>query len=164
MKYPIDVSSRVSRELSTLLDRLANDPDRDGVPTLEEARIVVARRVGEADRRDESLHPQLGASMLEEIDGLIAEFGGEAPARDFVATKASEPLSRLIEAAAGAPGVRGRATLGTVRDAMTAGLVETLVGDGAIEPDQDQTLVDEIDGLIERYGRTASAEEFVRYE
>lgn len=162
MKYPIDVSSRVSRELSTVLDRLANDPDREGVPTLADARAIVARRVGDAGRRDEAMHPQLSASMLDEIDGLIAEFGGEAPAADFVASKASEPLSRIIEAAAGR--VRGRTTLGAVREAMAAGLIEDLVGDGAIEPDQDQTLVAEIDGLIERHGRDALAEDFVRYE
>lgn len=164
MKFPIDVASRVSRELSTTLDRIAGNPDREGVPTLDDARAIVAMRAGEADRRDETMHPQLSASMLDEIDGLIAEFGGEAPVADFVASTASEPLSRLIEAAAGEPPARRRSTLGSVRDAMAAGLTERLVGDGDIEPDEDQTLLAEIDGLIDRYGRDAAAETFVRYE
>ena len=55
-------------------------------------------------------------------------------------------------------------TLGMVRDAMTSGLIARLAGDGVIEPDQDQTLIGEIDVLIERHGRDAVAEEYMRFE
>ena len=55
-------------------------------------------------------------------------------------------------------------TLGWVRDAMTGGLIARLVGDGTIDPDEDQTLLAEIDALIERYGDDVIAEDFVRFE
>jgi hypothetical protein len=47
---------------------------------------------------------------------------------------------------------------------MANGLMARLVGDGTIEPDQDQTLIAEIDGLVERHGPDAVAEDFVRFE
>jgi len=164
MKLPIDVASRVSRELSTLIERLATDPDREEPPTLADVRTVVSRRVGAAGRREESMHPQQSASMLDEVDDLIAEFGAEAAAVDFVAAKASEPLSRIIEVAIGDAPPRRKSTLATVRDAMAGGLIARLVGDGIIEADEDQTLLAEIDALIERHGPDAVAEEFVRFE
>ena len=93
---------------------------------------------------------------------MIDEFGGDVPAIDFVAAKASESLSRIIEVAMENPLVRRRATLEGVRDAMADGA--RLAGDGFIEPDEDQTLQGEIDGLIERYGGHTLAEDFIRFE
>ena len=118
MKPPIDVASKVSPELSTLIERLVTDPDREEPPTLADVRAVVLRRVGPAGRREESMHPQQSASTLDEVDDLIAEFGAEAAAIDFVAAKASEPLSRIIEVAIGDAPPRRKSTLATVRDAI----------------------------------------------
>jgi len=42
--------------------------------------------------------------------------------------------------------------------------IETLVGLGALDPDVDDILLGEIDNLIQRYGATAAAENFVRFE
>ena len=36
--------------------------------------------------------------------------------------------------------------------------------DGTIEPDEEQSLLAEIDALIDHYGADAVAEEFVRFE
>jgi hypothetical protein len=55
-------------------------------------------------------------------------------------------------------------TPGAVRKAMVSGLTARLMGDGGIEPDQDDTLPAEIDELIRRYGADAVAEHFVRFE
>lgn len=164
MKMPIDVATMVSRDLSTMIERVADDPDREEVATLADVRDWLRRRTASAEIRDEFLHPQLCDSMLAELDLLIDDYGGEAPAADFVASKASEPMSRIIEVAMEDPAVNRKPTLGGVRDAMANGLVARLVGDGILEPDEDQTLMDEIEGLIERYGADALAEEFVRFE
>jgi len=65
--------------------------------------------------------------------------------------------------AQGTPG--RRATLGSVRDAMVGGLTARLVGDGAIETDEDNgMLLAEIEVLIARFGKDALAEFFVRFE
>lgn len=38
------------------------------------------------------------------------------------------------------------------------------MGDGPLEDDEDDTLLPEIESLIERFGADMSAEEFLRYE
>ncbi|MGZ5137398.1 MAG: hypothetical protein ACXWCX_06320 [Burkholderiales bacterium] len=99
-----------------------------------------------------------------ELDDLIDEYGEDMLAVNFVAAKASEALSRTIEAAANDPALPDEPTLGAVREAILHGLTAKLVGDGVIEPDEDQTLLGELDGLIERYGQDAIAETFIRLE
>ena len=88
MKPPIDIATRVSRELSALVERLTVDADRDEPPTLADVRRAARRWAHTAGRLGERLHPQLSASMLDEIDNLIDEFGPEAPAVDFVTARA----------------------------------------------------------------------------
>jgi hypothetical protein len=164
MKLSIDVATRVSRELGTVIETMVDDPEREEPPTLEDVRHVVCQMTDVADRWDEAMHPQERTSVLREIDDLVDEFGGEASAVDFLAVKASEELSRIIEVAMENPLVRHEPTLGAVHDAMANGLMARLVGDGTIEPDQDQTLIAEIDGLVQRYGADAVAEDFIRFE
>ncbi len=164
MKPTTDAASRVSRKLSLLMEEMVGDPDREEPPTLEEIRALVRRRSSPAERRDEARHPQQSATMLAEIEDLVDEFGGEALAIDFVAAKASEELSRVIEIAIEQSRLKHEPTLGMVREAMAGGLTARLLGDGTLEPDQDQTLFAEIDVLIERHGSDAIAEEFVRFE
>jgi len=164
MKLSIDVATRVSRELGTVIETMVDDPEREEPPTLDDVRNVVCQMTDAADRWDEAMHPQERTSVLREIDDLVDEFGGEASAVDFLAVKASEELSRIIEVAMENPLVRHEPTLGAVHDAMASGLMARLVGDGTIEPDQDQTLIAEIDGLVQRYGADAVAEDFIRFE
>ncbi|MGE5169336.1 MAG: hypothetical protein ACM3JC_03075 [Rudaea sp.] len=164
MKAPIDIATRVSPQLSAAIEKLVNDPDREEPPTLYDVQSAVRRHTSDAERHDLLFRPQERASMLAEVDGLVDEFGPEAPAIDFVSAKASEELSRVIERVVEIAKLSHRPTLAGVRDAMTGGLVAQLIGDGAIEPDDDQALQAEIDVLIERHGEDALAEEFVRFE
>ena len=110
------------------------------------------------------MHPQERESALIELDDLIDEYGGDMLAVSFVLAKASEDLSRVIEAASNDPALPDQPTLGAVREAMLQGLTARLAGDGVIEADEDQTLLAEIDALIERHGNDAIAETFTRFE
>jgi len=47
---------------------------------------------------------------------------------------------------------------------MLSGLTSTLVGRGMIDPDEDDTLLGEIDDLIDLHGEDALAEEFLGQE
>jgi hypothetical protein len=47
---------------------------------------------------------------------------------------------------------------------MVEGLTARLAGDGTIDPDEDATLLAEIDVLIRRHGPDAVAEGFIRFE
>lgn len=162
MRQPIDIASTVSEDLSQILESAVNDPDADEPPSLGSVRSLIAKRTAGEPFEADRLHFDQNRSLLEEIDDLIGQFGDEAPAIDFVSVKASEDLTRIIEAVmdtgASPP------TLGVVRDAMQRGLVARLAGDGVIEPDADETLFAEIEALIGRYGKDAAAEEFLRYE
>jgi len=62
------------------------------------------------------------------------------------------------------PDTPQRLTLGAVREALTGGIAARLVGEGAIDPDEDQTPLAELDNPIARFGPAALAEEFMRYE
>ncbi len=163
IRLPIDVSTRVSAELSAIIEKLVNDPDREDPPTLEEVREVVDEEyAGLAEV--EALHPQERVSVLAELDALIEEFGGEVLAGDFVVAKASEGLSRIIETVMGDSGLRRRPTLGAVRESMMGGLTARLAGDGTLDPDEEGSLLAEIEGLIDHFGGDTLAEEFVRFE
>ncbi|MCL4470031.1 MAG: hypothetical protein ACYC05_11900 [Sulfuricella sp.] len=162
MRPLIDIASRVSEELSQILESAVNDPDIDESPTLGSVRKIIAEsQAGESFEADR-LHFDQSQSLLEEIGGLIEQCGDDAPAIDFVTVKASEDLSCVIEAimntGASPP------TLEVVRNALLQGLVARLVGEGAIDPDEDETLQEEIETLIVHYGKDAAAENFLRYE
>jgi hypothetical protein len=164
MSLRIDVASQISPELSALLATLVNDPNIDEPVTLGYVRARIAERMAGERQAAEQLHFDSGHTVVGEIDALIERYGPEAPAIDFVAAKASEELSRVIEALMNDANTPQRPTLGAVRSAMARGLVARLVGEGAIDPDEDETLLGEIEGLIGRFGEGAPAEEFMRYE
>lgn len=160
----IDVATRVSAALSALLGSTAEDPDRETPPTLGEVRALLLSRAGAGARAAEFLHPRDRDSLLVELDALIEEYGREALAIDFVAARASEGLSRVIESALDDPSLPEQPTLGAVREAMAGGLTARLVGAGAIDEDDDSALLGEIDELIRRYGKDVPAEIFIRFE
>jgi len=165
IRASFDVATRVSTELSAFIEKLVNDPDRDEPPTLQGVRAALQESVSVESWEQELLHPQDRESLIIELDGLINEYGEEALAADFVAAKASEGLSRVIETAMNVVTPRKRPTLGAVRDAMVGGLTARLIGDGAIETDEDAgVLLAEIEELIRRFGKDALAEMFVRFE
>jgi hypothetical protein len=163
MKLPIDVATRVSAKLSALIESMVNDPDREEPPTLDEI-CKALQRSGSAHSLQAAMHPQDRDSTLAEVNGLIEEYGGYVLAHHFIAARASEALSRIIETAAADRNLPRAPTLARVRQAMVEGLTARLAGDGTIDPDEDANLLAEIDVLIRRYGPDAVAEHFIRFE
>jgi hypothetical protein len=164
MNLPLDASGRTSAELSALIDKLANDPAIEEPITLGLVRSRVARSRAGARENVERLHFDREETLLAEIESLIEAYGEEAPAVDFETVKASEALSRVIEAILNDANTRQRPTLAAIREAVLGGVAARLVGDGAIDPDEGETLLAEIDSLIERFNANALAERFVCYE
>jgi hypothetical protein len=162
---PIDVASLVSPRLSALLRSRVENPECEQPVTLKAVRRFLADLLPDDFREAEQMHHiDVDASILDELDALIEEFGGTALAVDFVQASASEPLSRAIEWVAGDENRENPPTLATVRDALLAGLGARLVGEGVMEEDEDDTLQSEIEALIEYFGADTLAEEFLRYE
>lgn len=165
IRNPIDVSTRVSANLSELIANRLNRAEPGQEITLAAIRDFVTGVLTEAFTETEQLHHfDINESLLDELTALIEEFGETALAVDFVQEAASEPLSRVIDAAINDKERDHPQTLGMVREAMVDGLTARLVGDGVLDEDEDDNLLAEIDALIDRYGYDALAESFIRYE
>jgi len=163
MKPFIDIACGVSAGLSRTLEAAVNDPDADEAPTLGSVREIISRTTDGEQFEVDRLYFDRNRSLLEEVDDLIEQFGDDAPAIDFVTVKASESLTHIISVLMDT-GASTPPTLDMVRDAMLHGLAARLVGDGIIDPDEDETLLEEIETLISRYGQNTVAENFLRYE
>lgn len=165
IRNSVDVANRVSPKLSALMDSRASDPDLDHAMTLAEIREYVTDRLPNEFDETEHMHQfDVSESVIDELDALIEEYGDSALVTDFIQSAASEPLSRVIEAVMNDENRDGPATLGMVQEAVASGLASRLIGEGTLEEDEDDTLSEEIQGLIDRYGSDAMAEDFLRYE
>jgi len=162
---PIDVASRVSPRLSELMRSRVENPECEQPVTLMAVRRFLAGLLPADFKEAERMHHfDVSESPLDELDALIEEFGASALAVDFVQASASEQLSRVIEAMVNDENRENPPTLSAVRDALMTGLGARLVGDGVLEDDEDDTLMSEIEALIEHFGADAPAEELLRYE
>jgi hypothetical protein len=165
IRNPIDIASRVSPELSSLIETLIDRLDTGEPVTLAAVRAFIKHELPDEIDEDEHLHHfDVGESVIDELDELIEQFGESAAAMDFVYVFAGEALSRVIEEVVNDENRENPPSLQNVRDAMDDGLVSRMVGEGILEEDEDDMLTPEIDNLIDRYGADALAEDFLRYE
>lgn len=165
MTLPADIQETVSRELSTVIEAVIDNYEDQGhgPATLASVRAAMTGGIlerlvdeGRVRREDES-------SLLREMDALIEGSGDDAFADGFTRPRASEDLSTVIEALLDSADDGYPPNLATVRDAMQAGLLAKMVGHGQLDSDDEQTLFEEIEEMIEKYGPGAVAEEFLRY-
>ena len=165
IRNSIDIATRVSPNLSALIESRVNDPDAEQPITLAMVRTFIAGLLPPAFDETEQLHHfDIDASLLDELDALIEEYGEAALAIDFAQNTASEPLSRVIDAVINDENRENPPTLETIKEAIALGLPARLVGDGVLEDDEDDALLAEIEALIRRYGADSLAEDFLRYE
>jgi hypothetical protein len=165
IRNPIDVASRVSSNLSALIEDRVNKSELGQEVTLASVRDFVTGLLTNAFTETEQIHHfDINESLLDELNALIEEFGETALAIDFVQENASEPLSRVIDAVINDRDQESPPTLEAVKDAIISGLLASLVGAGVLDEDEDDVLMAEIDALIDRHGADALAEEFLRYE
>jgi hypothetical protein len=165
IRDPIDIASRVSPELSSLIETLINQLETDEPVTLASVRSFIKHELpAEIDEDEQMHHFDVDESVIDELDALIEQFGESAAAMDFIYAFASEPLSRVIEDVVSDENRENPATLATVKEAIVNGLAGRLVGEGILEEDEDDVLMPEIENLIDRFGADALAEDFLRYE
>ena len=165
IRNPIDIASRVSPELTGLIETVISQSETDEPVTLAAIRSFIANDMsGEIDDTERMHHFDVGESVVDELDELIGQFGESAAAMDFIYSFASEQLTRVIEEVVNDGNRENPPTLEDVREAILGGLAGSLVGDGVLDEDEDDVLLPEIEGLIERFGADALAEDFLRYE
>ena len=166
IRNSIDVANRVSPNLSALIESQVNDPDAEQPVTLATVHTFISGLLPPSLSETERLHHvDIDASLFDELDALIEEFGETALAIDFAQNIASEPLSRVIEAVMNDENREATTYfLQTVKEAIASMRSARLVGDGVLEEDEDDALLAEIEALIRRYGADSLAEDFLRYE
>ena len=165
IRSPIDIASRVSPELSGIIETIINRLETDEPITLAMVRSFIEDEFpAEIDEAEHLHHFDTVESLIDELDELIEEFGESAAAVDFVYAFASEQLSRVIEEVVSDESRDNPPTLATIKEAIESGQVSRMVGDGSLEEDEDDMLMTEIDYLIARFGAEAPAEDFLRYE
>jgi hypothetical protein len=163
MPTPIYTDSRVSEEISEVIEAMLDNAESSEPVTLgmlrDKLKEAIAGQDREADRKFGS-----ESSLYAEAQALAEEFGEDALAADFVAAKASESLSELIESLLDNSDEETAPTLGDVREAITHGLAARLEGEGVLDADEEQSLLAEIDALIERHGADMLAEDALRFD
>lgn len=165
IRNPIDISSHVSPELSSLIQGVIDQLDTDEPITLSAIRSFITNDLpAEIDETEHMHHFDIDESLIDELDVLIDQFGESAAAVDFVYAFASEALSRAIEEVMNDENRENPPTLAALREALLDGLAGRLVGEGVLEDDEGDALMTELDSLIERFGEDAPAEDFLRYE
>lgn len=166
IRNPVDAAVQVTPELSAILESRLNNPDIEQPVTLGDVREYLEAILPESLLESENLHPQFdsGEAHLEELDALIDEYGEEAPAMEFTRAYASEALTRVIETAINDGTREEPPTLGDLRMLLSSGQSSRLVGEGVLDEDEDDPLMEEVDFLIERHGPDMLAEDLMRYE
>ena len=163
MPIPINVDARVSEELSGVMDAMIGNPEFPEPVTLGFVRDKLKEAIAAQDR-EADVKPGSEGSLFAEAAALAEEFGDDTLAEDFVVAKASESLSEMIEAVLDRGEEDVAPTLGDVREAVVQGLAAQLAGEGIIDADEDQSLLAELDALIERYGPDTLAEDVLRFD
>lgn len=162
---PLDVSIHVTPRLSALIESVVNNPDGPDEPTLDTVHRHFAELLsGGFDDMEHTPRFDLSDSLEDELACLIEEYGPDARAVDFMRSQASEGLTCVIEAVVNDENRENPPTLGEIRVLLASGLGARLVGEGVLDEDEDDTLLDELDSLIEHFTEDALAEDFLRYE
>jgi hypothetical protein len=164
LALPVEAESRVSEELAIFLESVVNEPDiGDGV-TLGLVRDRLRQSLLAQDIEPDQREFGSEQSLYAEVENLIQEYGEDAAAIDFAAVKASDELSDVLEALVDEREEDSPLTLGSARAAMAGGWLARLTGEGIIDTDEEQSLIAEIDALIQRYGDESPAESVLRFE
>ena len=166
IRNPVDTAVNVSPALSVILENRLNNLDIDQPVTLGDVREHLQSILPGSVIESENLHPQFDDddAPLEELDALIEEYGEEAPAMEFTRAYASEALTRVIESALNDNNREAPPTLEDIRMLLSSGVSSRMVGDGELDEDEDDPLLEEVDFLIERHGPDMLAEDLMCYE
>lgn len=158
MNIAEDVYENTSDEMSAVIANLLEDEDLAQPTTLGVVREAILAEVKTVTVPLNRFSAEEWQDLREEIDALIDEYGEDALAVRFLKPWASEPLSRLIEAGLDE---LGEPSLAALLEAAENGLLAHLIGQGEIDADEAQTVIAELQGLIDRHGAEALAEDYL---
>jgi len=161
MTIEIDVSGSISENLVKVIESEMRSETGVQPPTL--GSVFTSMDEGALDRliEIEVINQHDKDEILEELRDLIEEYGDDTLTQQFMRYRAGGNLSMVIEAIQDNSDAESPPTLETIRDSINQGVVAQLVAHGDIDPDEDETLLAEIEHLISIHGEKALAEEFL---
>ncbi|MDZ7749225.1 MAG: hypothetical protein U5K43_10645 [Halofilum sp. (in: g-proteobacteria)] len=165
MHMPTDLAERVSPALAQVARRVLEDPGRDADATLAMAQQAVSGGLLERMVRAGDLDAHESDAVAAELDDLVAAFGADIALVHLLRYRAREPLSTVIQhLLARDDDPETPVTLRDVRAAIDGGLLAELVGEGVIDPDDDDAVAGQLDDLVRAHGEEALAEELTAAE
>ncbi|HIE55724.1 MAG TPA: hypothetical protein EYP90_11180 [Chromatiaceae bacterium] len=161
MSIEIDVSGSISENLANFIQSEMQRETSVQPPTL--GSVLASMEGGSLDRLIEKgrIDRHDKDDIFVELRNLIEEYGDDALAQRFIRYRAGSNLAMVIEALLDSSDAESPPTLGTVRDSINQGLVTQIIARGDIDPDEDETLLAELERLISIHGEEALAEEYV---
>ena len=158
MTIPSDVHNNTSEQLSEVIAAVLDDDEVAQPATLSEVREAILAGVPTVSVPLNRFASDEQQFLLDEVDALIEEYGEDALAVGFLKPRAGEALARLIEAGLDE---LGQPTLHSLFQAAEHGLLAKLIGQGEIDDDEAQTVLAELQELMDHHGPDALAEDFV---
>lgn len=158
MNFATDVYENTSDALSGVIQKVLDDDEIAQPATLESVREEILSAVHTPTIPLNRFSDDQMQELRDEIDYLIEEFGDDALAVGFLRPRASQALTVLIEA-----GIDklGEPSLAQLFDELESGLLANLIAKGELEDDETQTVIAELQALIDRHGPEAIAEDFI---
>lgn len=163
MTIPVDVFEEVSPELSVVIESVLEAPDEGDASSLGAVRTAMQGGILQELSISHRIPADQDDILSAEIDGLIEQYGTDALAVRFARPRASADLTTVIEATIDREGEPQALTLGRLRETMRTGLLAELIGTGDILADDEQTLWDEVDRLIDLHGAHTIAEKLMLF-
>ena len=160
MTLAIDVYESISEALSAVIEKVLNDEKISQPATLASVRKEILKNIKTPTIPLNSFSDDQLQELSKEIDALIEQYDKNDLAVRFFKPRASQALTCVIHA-----GMErlGEPTLSRLFAEVESGLVAQLIAGGELDDDETQTVVAELQALIDKHGPDAIAEEFVRY-
>lgn len=154
-----DVYEETSEAMSAFIRKVLDDRRISQPATLAQVRNGIMKGMSAADAPLNRFSDDTHQELRDEIDYLIEQHGDDSFAVHFMKPRASQALTQLIDAGVDRS---GEITLAQLFDEMENGLLAELAAHGEIDVDDEQTVIAELQALIEAHGPDAIAEEFAR--
>lgn len=159
MTQMFDVYEETSEALSAIIRKVLDDRRITQPATLAHVRKEILRGVKTETVPLNRFADDILQELHDEIDYLIEQHGEDSLAVHFMKPRASQVLTALIDA-----GVDkfGDLSLAQLFDEMQNGLLAELTARGEVDADDEQTVIAELQALINAHGADAIAEEFAQ--
>ncbi|MFC1589405.1 hypothetical protein ACFL3P_03940 [Pseudomonadota bacterium] len=160
MTFATDVYEQTSEALSAVIHKVMDDEEIAQPATLASVREKVLEGVKTSTIPLNRFSDDQLQELRDEIDYLIEEHGEEGLAVHFFKPRASQALTQLIDAGIG---ILEEPSLEQLFNELENGLLAGLIASGEIDDDEAQTVIAELQALIDKHGPNEMAEDFVQY-